>query len=54
MSSKRKLGIFLVVLGGFLLLKQYFPEFLQSFLNVITLPLILVVIGLYLIVTTNK
>ncbi|HHX07212.1 MAG TPA: hypothetical protein GX741_02225 [Erysipelothrix sp.] len=54
MSSKRKFGIVVLVTGLVLLIKDYFPGVIQSFLNFITLPVLLIGVGAYLILTSEK
>jgi len=49
MTSRQRLGIILVILGGFMFLNNVYPEFFKNILSFITFPVVLVVIGLYLI-----
>ena len=48
MTSRQRLGLILVVLGAFFLLNNLFPHFIKEIIQVISVPVILIVIGLYL------
>lgn len=49
MTSRQRLGLILVVVGTFLLLNNMFPHFIREIIQVISFPVILVIIGLYLL-----
>jgi len=49
MSSKQRFGLFLIIIGALLAATQFFPRFEELLQKLIAWPLVLILLGLYLL-----
>lgn len=48
MTSRQRLGLIIAGVGLFLFLRNMFPNFIQEIIQAISMPVILMILGLYL------
>lgn len=53
MTSRQRLGLILVVLGALMFINNFYPEIFKAISAFISFPVLLVILGIYLIIS-NK
>lgn len=51
MTSRQRLGLILVILGALMFINNFYPEIFKTISAYISFPVLLVILGLYLILS---
>jgi len=51
MTSRQRLGLILVVLGGLMFINNFYPQIFKAIAAFISFPVLLIILGLYLVLS---